>query len=46
MTGKESRSDAPCALCGRHKPLTFHHLIPRICHINTPKALLAHEKVF
>lgn len=25
--------EAPgCALCGRAKPLTFHHLIPRKCH--------------
>ena len=23
-----------CALCGNHKPLTFHHLIPRKCHTN------------
>lgn len=21
-----------CALCGRHQPLTFHHLIPRAMH--------------
>lgn len=25
---------APCALCGRQRPLTFHHLIPRTCHSN------------
>lgn len=24
----------PCALCGRQRPLTFHHLIPRTCHSN------------
>lgn len=23
---------APCALCGRTAPLTFHHLIPRKVH--------------
>jgi hypothetical protein len=23
-----------CALCGRAKELTFHHLIPRTCHSN------------
>lgn len=23
-----------CSLCGREKRLTFHHLIPRICHSN------------
>jgi hypothetical protein len=34
MTAKELKSDAPCALCGRHKRLTFHHLIPRRCHTN------------
>ena len=34
MTTKEPRSYVPCALCGRHKPLTFHHLIPRMCHTN------------
>lgn len=22
----------PCELCGRDKPLTFHHLIPRAVH--------------
>jgi 5-methylcytosine-specific restriction endonuclease McrA len=30
----EPESDTLCALCGRHKPLTFHHLIPRTCHSN------------
>lgn len=24
--------DGPCELCGRDKPLSFHHLIPRHCH--------------
>ena len=24
--------DGPCELCGRIKPLSFHHLIPRHCH--------------
>ncbi len=24
----------PCALCGRLRNLTFHHLIPRTCHSN------------
>jgi len=24
----------PCALCGRNRELTFHHLIPRTCHSN------------
>jgi len=23
---------SPCALCGRDRPLTFHHLIPRAVH--------------
>jgi hypothetical protein len=23
-----------CQLCGRQKPLTFHHFIPRFCHSN------------
>lgn len=23
-----------CAMCGRRKELTFHHLIPRECHTN------------
>ncbi|MBN1313751.1 MAG: hypothetical protein JXB30_20270 [Anaerolineae bacterium] len=23
-----------CELCGRIRPLTFHHLIPRTCHSN------------
>ncbi|NNC98222.1 MAG: hypothetical protein HKN88_09155 [Gammaproteobacteria bacterium] len=23
---------AACALCGRNQFLTFHHLIPRMCH--------------
>lgn len=23
-----------CKLCGRTRPLTFHHLIPRTCHSN------------
>lgn len=29
-----STSDKPCELCGRQRPLTFHHLIPRTCHSN------------
>jgi hypothetical protein len=27
-----SGQGAGCELCGREKPLTFHHLIPRKCH--------------
>lgn len=27
-----ARKDGPCELCGRLKPLSFHHLIPRHCH--------------
>lgn len=28
-------SEAPvCCLCGRARPLTFHHLIPKTCHSN------------
>jgi hypothetical protein len=35
MTSRdELESDTLCALCGRQKPLTFHHLIPRTCHRN------------
>jgi hypothetical protein len=31
MPGKQSRltGAAPCCLCGRTTPLTFHHLIPK-----------------
>ena len=30
-----SRSDyGDCEMCGRERPLTFHHLIPRTCHRN------------
>ena len=29
----ETKQDA-CALCGTNQQLTFHHLIPRICHKN------------
>jgi hypothetical protein len=32
MTVKEPESDGRCALCGRTRPLTYHHLIPRKCH--------------
>lgn len=28
------RHHGPCELCGRQRPLTFHHLIPRTCHSN------------
>ena len=34
ITGDEGESGTLCALCSRHKPLTFHHLIPRTCHSN------------
>ena len=34
MTRDRLESNNACALCGRHKPLTFHHLIPRTCHSN------------
>ncbi len=27
-------SSQRCELCGRARPLTFHHLIPRSCHSN------------
>jgi 5-methylcytosine-specific restriction endonuclease McrA len=27
-------AEAPCALCGRVRPLSFHHLIPRTLHRN------------
>jgi hypothetical protein len=26
--------ERPCALCGRERKLTFHHLIPRTLHSN------------
>ncbi len=29
---RPERKDGPCELCGRVKPLSFHHLIPRRCH--------------
>ena len=28
----EQHDEQTCALCGRHAPLTFHHLIPRKLH--------------
>lgn len=28
----EAADAGGCELCGRDKPLTFHHLIPRKCH--------------
>jgi hypothetical protein len=35
MTTRDELEDGSlCALCGRRKPLTFHHLIPRTCHKN------------
>ena len=34
MTSPEPGSESHCALCGRNKPLAFHHLIPRTCHRN------------
>ncbi len=27
-------AEGPCELCGRVRPLTFHHLIPRSVHAN------------
>ena len=32
---RADRKDGPCELCGRTKPLSFHHLIPRHCHRKT-----------
>lgn len=29
---RADRKDGACELCGREKPLSFHHLIPRHCH--------------
>jgi hypothetical protein len=29
---RAARKDGPCEFCGRAKPLSFHHLIPRRCH--------------
>jgi 5-methylcytosine-specific restriction endonuclease McrA len=34
MAGHDTGIGAGCALCGRQKPLAFHHLIPRTCHSN------------
>lgn len=35
MDMPETNDNSPgCSLCGREKPLTFHHLIPRKCHRN------------
>ena len=33
-TMQNHRDQGPCQLCGRFRPLTFHHLIPRTCHSN------------
>lgn len=32
MTSLAQTPSAVCELCGRDKPLTFHHLIPRAMH--------------
>ncbi len=34
MPGGKAARDKPkrCELCGRHKPLSFHHLIPKKTH--------------
>ena len=29
---RRARADGDCPFCGRHLPLTFHHLIPRKLH--------------
>lgn len=31
-SAERPQTTTACALCGRHKPLTFHHLIPRAMH--------------
>ena len=36
-------SSVGCALCGREKPLTFHHLIPRKLH-GKPRFKKRHSK--
>jgi hypothetical protein len=33
-SGDGGENSGHCALCGRKKPLAFHHLIPRTCHGN------------
>ena len=32
MTAYRREKSGPCELCGRQRPLTFHHLIPRKLH--------------
>lgn len=29
---RAERRDGPCEICDRKKPLTFHHLIPKMVH--------------